>query len=103
MEFLCVSSRKVLEIKPKIWYYHLKKEALTENTLHRIQTLNEIAHERGQSLAEMALAWVLKNDFVTSVIIGSSSIGQLEQNLKALSSPTFTPEELEAINQACCL
>ena len=61
---------------------HLKKEALTENTLHRIQTLNEIAHERGQSLAEMALAWVLKDDFVTSVIIGSSSVGQLEQNLK---------------------
>ena len=82
---------------------HLKKEALTENTLHRIQTLNEIAHERGQSLAEMALAWVLKDDFVTSVIIGSSSVGQLEQNLKALSSPTFTPEELEAINQAYCL
>ena len=62
---------------------HLKKEALTETTLKRISALNDIAQLRGQSLAEMALAWILKDDFVTSVIVGASSTGQLEKNLKA--------------------
>ena len=80
---------------------HLKKEALTETTLQRIRTLNEIAQRRGQTLAEMALAWILKDDFVTSVIVGASSTGQLEKNLKALQSAPFTQEELEEIEQAC--
>ena len=82
---------------------HLKKEALTETTLRRIRTLNTIAQRRGQSLAEMALAWILKDDFVTSVIVGASSTGQLEKNLKALQSAPFTKEELEEIEQACKL
>lgn len=76
---------------------HLKKEALTETTLKRIKALNDIAQRRGQTLAEMALAWVLKDDFVTSVIVGASSVAQLEKNLKALGSPAFTAEELQAI------
>lgn len=76
---------------------HLKKEALTETTLKRIKALNDIAQRRGQTLAEMALAWVLKDDFVTSVIVGASSAAQLEKNLKALGSPAFTAEELQAI------
>ena len=80
---------------------HLQKEALTETTLQRIRTLNEIAQRRGQTLAEMALAWILKDDFVTSVIVGASSTGQLEKNLKALQSAPFTQEELEEIEQAC--
>lgn len=82
---------------------HLKKEALTETTLRRIHALNEIAQRRRQTLAEMALAWVLKDDLVTSVIIGSSSVRQLERNLKALGSPTFTAEELQEIESACTL
>lgn len=82
---------------------HLKKEALTENTLQRIKALNDIAIRRGQTLAEMALAWVLKDDFVTSVIIGSSSVRQLEKNIKALNSPTFTAEEFQEIELACTL
>lgn len=82
---------------------HLKKEALTENTLQRIKALNDIAIRRGQTLAEMALAWVLKDDLVTSVIIGSSSVRQLERNLKALNSSTFTAEELQKIESACTL
>ena len=53
---------------------HLKKEALTEKRLQQIKALNEIALRRGQTLAEMALAWILKDDYVTSVIIGSSSV-----------------------------
>ena len=80
---------------------HLKKESLTETTLKRIQALNTIAQERGQSLAEMALAWILKDDYVTSVIVGASSTTQLEKNLKALESPDFTKEELEEIEKAC--
>ena len=80
---------------------HLKKESLTETTLKRIQALNTIAQKRGQSLAEMALAWILKDDYVTSVIVGASSTTQLEKNLKALESPAFTKEELEEIEKAC--
>ena len=80
---------------------HLKKESLTETTLQRIQALNAIAQQRGQSLAEMALAWILKDNYVTSVIVGASSTTQLEKNLKALESPAFTKEELEEIEKAC--
>ena len=80
---------------------HLKKEALTETTLRRISALNDIAQRRGQTLAEMALAWILKDDYVTSVIVGASSTGQLEKNLKALQSAPFTKEELEEIEQVC--
>ena len=82
---------------------HLKKESLTESSLRRIKALNGIAERRGQSLAEMALAWILKDDLVTSVIVGASSTAQLGKNLKALHSPAFTAEELEEIEQACKL
>lgn len=77
----------------------LKKEALTEEILRKIKALNELAFHRGQTLAEMALAWVLKDDMVTSVIIGASSIGQLTDNLKAIDNTTFSAEELESIYQ----
>ena len=82
---------------------HLKEESLTDSTLHRIQALNNIAQQRGQTLAEMALAWVLDHDAVTSVIVGTSSVAQLEKNLKALHSPAFTTEELQEIEKACVL
>ena len=77
----------------------LKKEALTEEILRKIKALNELAFHRGQTLAEMALAWVLKDDMVTSVIIGASSVGQLTDNLKAIDNTTFSAEELESIYQ----
>ena len=80
---------------------HLKKEALTEKRLQQIKALNEIAHRRGQTLAEMALAWILKDEYVTSVIIGSSSVNQLEKNLKALDSAPFSAEELEEMEGIC--
>ena len=80
---------------------HLKKEELTENVLAKIKALNEVAQRREQTLAEMALAWILKDDYVTSVLIGSSSVGQLEKNLKALNSTPFTQEELDEINRIC--
>ena len=80
---------------------HLKKEALTEKRLQQIKALNEITHRRGQTLAEMALAWILKDEYVTSVIIGSSSVNQLEKNLKALDSAPFSAEELEEMEGIC--
>lgn len=77
----------------------LKKEALTEEVLSKIQALNALAIRRGQTLAEMALAWILKDDLVTSVIIGASSVGQLAENLKAMENTAFSAEELESIYQ----
>lgn len=77
----------------------LKKEQLTTEVVSKIKALNELAGERGQTLAEMALAWVLKDDLVTSVIIGASSVGQLEDNLKAMENCSFTSAELEKINR----
>lgn len=76
----------------------LKKEALTEEVLNKIKALNELATLRGQTLAEMALAWVLKDEMVTSVIIGASSVAQLDDNLKAIKNTTFTAEEIEKMN-----
>jgi L-glyceraldehyde 3-phosphate reductase len=76
---------------------------LTETTLKRIKALNDIAENRGQSLAEMSLAWILDNKLITSVIVGASSTTQLEQNLKAINSCTFSQEELEKINMACSM
>ena len=77
----------------------LKKEALTDEVLSKIQALNALAIRRGQTLAEMALAWILKDDLVTSVIIGASSVGQLADNLKAMENTAFSAEELESIYQ----
>ena len=77
----------------------LKREALTEDTLNKIKSLNSLAVQRGQTLAEMSLAWVLKDDLVTSVIIGASSVAQLADNLKATQNTSFTKEEMEEINK----
>jgi len=77
----------------------LKKEALTPEVLGRIQALNERAAMRGQSLAEMALAWLLKNETVTSVIVGASSVEQLGDSLKTLNHLSFEEEELHAIEK----
>ncbi len=77
----------------------LKKEQLTEEVLQKIKALNELAGQRGQTLAEMALAWILKDELVTSVIIGASSVEQLQDNLKALENTRFSAEELERIGK----
>ncbi len=77
----------------------LKKEALTDEVVKKIEALNHLAIRRGQTLAEMALAWILKDDSVTSVIIGSSSVGQLADNLKAIENTTFDADELDSICQ----
>lgn len=80
---------------------YLKPEALTESTLRRIKALNGLALRRGQTLAEMALAWLLKDELVSSVIIGASSVAQIEKNLKALQNTTFSPAELAEIESIC--
>lgn len=77
----------------------LKESAITKERLEQISRLNETAKSRNQTLAEMALAWVLKDNMVTSVIIGASSVGQLTDNLKAIDNTTFSAEELESIYQ----
>lgn len=71
-----------------------------ESKLDKIKALNVIAEKRGQSLAEMALAWDLREPAVASVIIGASKVSQLDDNVKALSNLTFSAEEEKAIDQA---
>ena len=75
----------------------LKKEQLTEQVFNKIKALNEVAGNRGQTLAEMALAWVLKDDLVTSVIVGASSVKQLEDNLKVTENRKFSTDEIQRI------
>jgi L-glyceraldehyde 3-phosphate reductase len=75
----------------------LSKEQLTSDMLLKIRKLTDMAASRGQSLAEMALAWVLKDDLVTSVIVGVSKTEQLKNNLKAISNLKFSKNELEEI------
>jgi L-glyceraldehyde 3-phosphate reductase len=75
----------------------LNKNDITPELLSKIEALNNLALERGQTLAEMALAWVLRNDTVTSVIIGTSSVAQIDDNLKALENTRFCENELELI------
>lgn len=77
----------------------LSRDRLSEETLERIRALDQIAGERGQSLAQMALAWVLRDPRVTSTLIGVSSLRQLESNLGALDNLVFTDDELAAIDQ----
>lgn len=81
-------------------YGFLKRETITPDMLARIAQLNEIAASRGQSLAQMALAWCLRRPELTSVIIGASSLQQLQDNLQSLRNTEFSAEELNAIKQA---
>lgn len=76
----------------------LQESALTEKRLEQIRALNELAGQRGQSLAEMALAWILRDGIVTSVLVGASSPRQLLRNLECVKNTRFTPEELAQID-----
>jgi L-glyceraldehyde 3-phosphate reductase len=71
---------------------------LSDETLERIRGLDAIASDRGQSLAQMALAWALRDRRVTSLVIGASSVKQLEENVAALTNSEFTDEELSLID-----
>ncbi len=76
----------------------LKKEQITEGKLRQIGVLNEIAESRGQSLAQMALSWLLKDERVTSVLVGASSVEQLTSNLAALENTGFPTGQLAEID-----
>lgn len=78
----------------------LKKETLTEQRQNALIRLNEIASNRGQSLAQMSVAWLLKDSRVTSVLIGASSVNQIKDNLQALSNIHFSDDELKLIDEA---
>ncbi|CAN7529540.1 L-glyceraldehyde 3-phosphate reductase [Paenibacillus sp. LjRoot56] len=77
----------------------LKEKDITEEKLNQIIQLNELASSRGQSLAQMSLAWVLRGERVTSALIGASRVSQIEENVAALKNLEFTPEELAAIEK----
>lgn len=76
----------------------LKETAITKERLEQIGKLNEIAKGRNQTLAEMALSWVLKDGIVTSVLIGASKPSQILDNIKAVNNTQFTADELKAID-----
>ena len=79
--------------------FSLKKDSLTPEMVQTLGKLNEIAKERGQSLAQMALAWVLNDNRVTSVIVGASSVEQLKANMQSIRNTVFSEEEIGLIDK----
>ena len=79
-------------------YGFLKRSDITEDTLVRVRALHEVAAERGQSLAQMALAWALRDGRMTSVIIGASKVEQIDQNVATLQNLRFSEDELRRID-----
>src|SRR3989441_3076456 len=75
------------------------KDMLTDETLAKVRALNRLAQRRGQTLAQMALAWTLRDPRVTSALVGASGVAQLEQNVAALDKLAFAPEELSEIDR----
>ena len=76
----------------------LKENAVNEETIQKVRNLSAIAKERGQSLAQMALAWILRDGDITSVLIGASKPAQILDNIGMLSNLTFTEEERKRID-----
>lgn len=81
------------------WGKQSNAEVTAATTLEKVRSLNEIAQRRGQTLAQMALAWNLRHTAVTSVLIGASKVEQVEENVKALDNLHFTDEELQEIDR----
>ncbi|MEG2843164.1 MAG: aldo/keto reductase, partial [Ruthenibacterium sp.] len=79
----------------------LPKERLTDARLAQIAALNKIAQNRGQTLAQLALSWVLADTAITSVLIGASSPAQIKENAAIVTAPPLTQEELAAIEAIC--
>jgi L-glyceraldehyde 3-phosphate reductase len=82
----------------ELWHKNNKQDFVSLEKLDKIQRLNKIAQERGQSLAQMALAWILRLPAVTSALIGASKVEQIEQNVAALQNLEFSQAELQAID-----
>lgn len=79
--------------------HFLKRDALTERKLTFLRALDKLAGERGQTLAQLALTWVLRDPRVVSVLIGASSVAQLDQNLAALDAGPLGADELAEIDR----
>ena len=79
----------------------LHKEQLGEDRISVIRKLNDLASKRGETLAQMALKWVVKDSDVTSVLIGASKPQQILENLKAMQAADFSDEELKLIDDIC--
>ncbi len=80
------------------WPEEARKNNITPENLSKVRQLNEIAKKRGQSLAQMALVWILRDPRITSALIGASNIRQIEENVQALENRSFSDEELSAID-----
>jgi L-glyceraldehyde 3-phosphate reductase len=78
--------------------FYLKKKDIDKSTLGKIRALNEVAAQRGQTLAEMAVAWVLRDRRVTSALVGTSKVSQVDDNVAALKNLKFSAEELRKID-----
>lgn len=83
----------------KSFYHFLQKSDITSDTLRRVGGLNDLAKKRGQSLAQMALAWVLRDRRITSVIIGASKVEQIDQNTRTIDNLGFTEADLGEIDR----
>ena len=77
----------------------LQQSQVTHEKVEAARQLNEIARRRGQTLAEMALAWVLRDGIVSSVLVGASKPSQIVDNIKAIENISFTSDELERIDK----
>jgi L-glyceraldehyde 3-phosphate reductase len=77
----------------------LKKNDVSEKAVAKVRDLSALARSRGQSVAQLALAWVLRNPGMTSALIGASRVEQIEQNVAALENPNFSPEELARVDR----
>jgi len=77
----------------------LKEQSLTDDVMEKVRALNKLAEGRGQSLAQLALAWTLRDPRMTSTLIGASSVRQLDANLGALDAPALDDAELAAIDE----
>lgn len=78
--------------------HFLSEEQINQDLIKRLNRLNEIAHERGQTLAQMSLAWVLREGHVTSALIGASRVSQIEENVQAIQNLSFSADELKEID-----
>ncbi len=78
--------------------HFLSEEQINQDLVKRLNRLNKIAHERGQTLAQMSLAWVLREGHVTSALIGASRVSQIEENVQALQNLSFSADELKEID-----
>ena len=78
---------------------YFSEEMVSEENLAHVRALNEIAAQRGQSLAQLAIAWALRDPRITSALLGASSVSQLEQNVAALERSEFAADELAEIDR----